>query len=97
MIILLNTFKNYFRRTEFGDSNLYLIDAIICNESKGKKLTECGENIGNVETKCIYPPTSIEYILGIYLNATYSNQMKNFVTNYFLIDVCFTQKFVLKF
>lgn len=87
----------YFRRIEFGDSKLYLIDAIISNELKGNKLIEYGKhNNSNVATKCIYPPTNIQCLLEIYLNAIYSDQMKNFVIIYFLIDVYFTQKLVLK-
>ncbi|XP_022175974.1 protein ELYS-like isoform X2 [Myzus persicae] len=76
------------RRLEFGGLSLYLIDAFVSNEPKGNKLIEQWQHEGGEETKGLYPPSNVQCLLRIYLNAALSNQVKDFITIYFLIDVC---------
>lgn len=73
---------------ELGDSQLYLIDAIVYNEPKGNKLIEQWQHEGGEATKGMYPPSTVQCILRIYLNSALSDQVKDFITIYFLIDVC---------
>ncbi|KAL5237942.1 hypothetical protein ACI65C_005352 [Semiaphis heraclei] len=80
------------RRKEFGDLPLYLIDAIITNEPNGNKLIEQWKHECIEETKGLYPPSDVQCLLRIYLNAELSNLIKDFITIYFLIDVCSVQK-----
>eukprot|EP00102_Acyrthosiphon_pisum_P024723 XP_016661933.1 PREDICTED: uncharacterized protein LOC100571491 isoform X2 [Acyrthosiphon pisum] len=80
------------RRMEFGNLPLYLIDAIVTNEPNGNKLIEQWKLECIEETKGLYPPTSVQSLLRIYLNAELSNIVKDFITIYFLIDVCSVQK-----
>lgn len=82
---------------EFGDSKLYLIDAIVNNEPKGNKLIEQWQHEGGEETNGMYPPSNVQCLLRIYLNAALSDQVKDFITIYFLIDVCSMKKLVLTF
>jgi len=82
----------FFRRLEFGDSQLYLIDAIVNNEPKGNKLIEQWLHEGGEATKGMYPPANVQCLLRIYLNAALSDLVKNFITIYFLIDVCSSQE-----
>jgi len=77
---------------EFGDSQLYLIDVVIKNEPKGNKLIEQWLHEGNNQTKGFYPPANIQCLLRIFLNSALSEEVKNFITLYFLIDVCSTHK-----
>ncbi|XP_050548885.1 protein ELYS isoform X2 [Daktulosphaira vitifoliae] len=79
------------RRTELGDSQLYLIDAVVNHEKKGFKLIEQWQHEGGEATKGMYPPANVQCLLRIYLNAALSDQVKNYITIYFLIDVCSTQ------
>jgi len=82
-----------FRRIELGDSQFYLIDAIVFNEPKGNKLIEQWlRESGEEDTKGMYPPSNVQCLLRIYLNAALSDLVKNFITVYFLIDVCSSQK-----
>eukprot|EP00102_Acyrthosiphon_pisum_P024721 XP_016661931.1 PREDICTED: protein ELYS [Acyrthosiphon pisum] len=80
------------RRLEFGDLSLYLIDAFVSNEPKGNKLIEQWQHEGGEATKGLYPPSNVQCLLRIYLNAALSNQLKDFITIYFLIDVCSSQE-----
>ncbi|KAL5237944.1 hypothetical protein ACI65C_005354 [Semiaphis heraclei] len=80
------------RRKEFGDLSLYLIDAFVTNEPKGNKLIEQWQHEGGEETKGLYPPSNVQCLLRIYLNAALTNQVKDFITIYFLIDVCSSQE-----
>ncbi|KAE9543994.1 hypothetical protein AGLY_001683 [Aphis glycines] len=80
------------RRMEFGDLPLYLIDAFVTNEPKGNKLIEQWQHEGGEATKGLYPPSNVQCLLRIYLNAALSNQVKDFITIYFLIDVCSSQE-----
>jgi len=80
---------------EFGDLPLYLIDAFVTNEPKGNKLIEQWQHEGGEATKGLYPPSNVQCLLRIYLNAALSNQVKDFITIYFLIDVCSSQEYVL--
>jgi len=82
---------------EFGNLPLYLIDAIVTNEPNGNKLIEQWKRESIEETKGLYPPTSIQSLLRIYLNTELSNRVKDFITIYFLIDVCSVQKLVFTF
>lgn len=82
---------------EFGDLQLYLIDAIVNNEPKGNKLIEQWQHEGGEETKGMYPPSNVQCLLRIYLNAALSDQVKDFITIYFLIDVCSMKELVLTF
>jgi len=82
---------------EFGDLSLYLIDAFVSNEPKGNKLIEQWQHEGGEATKGLYPPSNVQCLLRIYLNAALSNQVKDFITIYFLIDVCSSQELVLIF
>jgi len=82
---------------EFGDLPFYLIDAIVTNEPNGNKLIEQWKCECIEETKGLYPPTSVQSLLRIYLNAELSNRVKDFITIYFLIDVCSVQKLVFIF
>lgn len=75
----------------------YLIDAIVNNEPKGNKLIEQWLQEGGEITKGMYPPSNVQGILRIYLNAALSDQLKHFVTIYYLIDVCSSQELVLYF
>lgn len=79
---------------EFGDSQLFIIDAIVNNEPKGNKLIEQWLHEGGETTKGLYPPSNIQCLLRIYLNAALSDFVKNFITVYFLIDVCSSQELV---
>lgn len=83
------------RREEFGCSQLYLIDAIVNHEPNGNKLIEQWLHEGGVATGGMYPPPSIQCLLRIYLNAALSDQVKNFITVYFLIDVCSVRELVI--
>ncbi|XP_025191116.1 protein ELYS-like [Melanaphis sacchari] len=80
------------RRMEFGDMPLYLIDAFVTNEPKGNKLVEQWQHEGGEATKGMYPPSNVQCLLRIYLNAALSNQVKDFITIYFLIDICSSQE-----
>ncbi|KAL4105311.1 hypothetical protein QTP88_020559 [Uroleucon formosanum] len=80
------------RRMEFGNLPLYLIDAIITNEPNGNKLIQQWKHECIGETKGFYPPSSVQCLLRIYLNAELSNQVKDFITIYFLIDIGSVQK-----
>ncbi|XP_025408942.1 protein ELYS [Sipha flava] len=80
------------RRMEFGDSQLYLIDAIVYNEPKGNKLIEQWQHEGSEATKGMYPPSTVQCLLRIYLNSALSDQVKDFIIIYFLIDVCSSQE-----
>jgi len=82
---------------EFGDLPLYLIDAIIINEPNGNKLIEQWKHECIEETKGLYPPSDAQCLLRIYLNAELSNQIKDFITIYFMIDVCSVHKLVFTF
>lgn len=82
---------------EFGNLPLYLIDAIVTNEPNGNKLIEQWKLECIEENKGLYPPSNIQCLLRIYLNAELSNQMQDFITIYFLIDVCSVQKLVFIF
>lgn len=82
---------------EFGNLPLYLIDAIITNEPNGNKLIQQWKHECIGETKGFYPPSSVQCLLRIYLNTELSNQVKDFITIYFLIDVCSVQKLVFTF
>jgi hypothetical protein len=77
---------------EFGDSQLYLIDAIVYNEPKGNKLIEQWQHEGSEATKGMYPPSTVQCLLRIYLNSALSDQVKDFIIIYFLIDVCSSQE-----
>ncbi|VVC44631.1 Hypothetical protein CINCED_3A002568 [Cinara cedri] len=76
------------RRTEFGNLKFYLIDAIVYNDPKGNKLIEQWQHEGCEITKGLYPPSNVQCLLRIYLNAALTDTVKNFITIYFLIDVC---------
>uniref|UniRef100_A0A2S2P3S5 Protein ELYS n=1 Tax=Schizaphis graminum TaxID=13262 RepID=A0A2S2P3S5_SCHGA len=80
------------RRMEFGDLPFYLIDAFVNNEPKGNKLIEQWQHEGGEATKGLYPPSNVQCLLRIYLNAALSNQIKDFITIYFLIDICSSQE-----
>lgn len=82
---------------EFGDSQLYLIDAIVNNEPKGYKLIEQWQHEDGETTKGMYPPSNVQCLLRIYLNAALSDQLKNYIIIYFLIDICSSQKLVFKY
>lgn len=95
MLCMLKFFTNViFRRMELGGSQLYIIDAIVNNEPKGNKLIEQWLHEGGEDTKGMYPPSNVQCLLRIYLNAALSDLVKNFITIYFLIDVCSSQKSV---
>ncbi|XP_050440382.1 protein ELYS-like isoform X2 [Adelges cooleyi] len=79
------------RRMELGNSQLYLIDAVVNHEHKGFKLIEQWQHEGGEATKGMYPPANVQCLLRIYLNAALTDQVKNYITVYFLIDVCSTQ------
>ncbi|XP_050427325.1 protein ELYS-like isoform X2 [Adelges cooleyi] len=79
------------RRTELGNSQLYLIDAIVGHERRGSKLYEQWQNEGGQATNGMYPPANVQCLLRIYLNAALSDLLKNYITVYFLIDVCSTK------
>lgn len=84
-----------FRRAELKDKELYFIDAIVNNEPKRNKLIEQWLHEGGEATKGMYPPSNVQCLLRIYLNAALSEDVKNFITIYFLIDVCSSQELVL--
>lgn len=84
-----------FRRNEFGHYKLYLIDALIYNDPKGNKLIEQWQHEGHNITKGLYPPSNIQCLLRIYLNAALTDTVKNYITIYFLIDVCSSIKLVI--
>lgn len=77
---------------EFGGSQLYLVDSIVMNEPKGNKLIEQWLHEGGEITRGMYPPTNVQCLLRIYLNAALSDLVKNYITVYFLIDISFTHK-----
>lgn len=79
-----------FSRSEFGNLQFYLIDAIINNDPKGNKLIEQWQHEGCEITKGLYPPSNVQCLLRIYLNAALTDTVKNFITIYFLIDLCST-------
>lgn len=72
-----------------------MIDAIVNNEPKGNKLIEQWLHEGCEITKGMYPPSNVQCLLRIYLNAALSDQLKHFITIYYLIDVCSSQELVL--
>lgn len=77
---------------EFGGSQLYLVDGIVINEPKGNKLIEQWLHEGGEKTRGMYPPTNVQCLLRIYLNAALSDLVKNYITVYFLIDICSTHE-----
>jgi len=77
---------------EFGESQLYLIDAFINSEPKGNKLIEQWLQESNNDCKGMYPPSNIQCLLRIFLNSALSDDVKNFITLYFLFDICSTHK-----
>lgn len=73
---------------------MYLIDAVVSHEPKGNKLIEQWQHESGEETKGMYPPSNVQCLLRIYLNAALSDQLKNFITIYFLIDICAAQELI---
>lgn len=82
---------------EFGDLPLYLIDTIISNDSKRKIIINQWQHEVGEETKGLYPPSNVQCLLRIHLNTELSQQVKNVIAIYFLIDVCSLQELVLTF